>query len=54
MRKPSFCVRGVCAPDLFRPTVGAELRREIKRREEKFAMLLVRYNIINGIRRFRA
>ena len=28
LRKPSFRVRGVSAPDLFRPTVGAVLRRE--------------------------
>ena len=44
LRKPSFCVRGVCAPDYK--------GREVKR--ERFAMLIVRYNIINGIERFRA
>ena len=46
-------VSGSFAPPIYsRPAVGAMLRREVKR--ERFAMLLVRYNIINGIERFRA
>ena len=53
MRKPSFCVRGVCTPDLFRPTVGCRAKKGV-REKIRFAMLIVRYNIINGIERFRA
>ncbi len=41
---------GEFAPPIsFSPTVGAVLMREGGEEDKRYAMLLVRYNIINGI-----
>ncbi len=48
LRKPSFCVGEFAPPISFRPAEGAVLMRE-GRRVRDFTMLIVRYNIINGI-----